>query len=98
MPLPDWFWDPDPKPPHAPVYVVDESKPKLDTKQAIIAAFLADQGNRSKLAASMVAPIRARLQGQGWARRSWTVQQLLTDGVLPIYDKEPGGRTHSADE
>lgn len=54
-------------------------------KAAIIAAHLASPGGRAKLAASMVAPLRARLDYQSVARNVFAVEQLPS-GAAPIFD------------
>jgi hypothetical protein len=44
-----------------------------------------------QLAASMIQPLRTRIDYQGIARRIFQVEQL-PQGALPIYDKEPDGK------
>jgi len=86
VPLPAWFWDEDPV---VHVYVKPQPPPEPveDPRQAL-ANLLNSAGGRQKLAASMAAPLRARLDYAAVGRKTFLVQQI-PDGALPIYDKDP---------
>jgi len=54
----------------------------------IIGSYLSSAVGRMRLAQSMVAPLRTRLDYQGIARKTFLVEQLPS-GALPLYDKLP---------
>ena len=57
-------------------------------KQQIISDYIKTASGRSKLAASMIQPLRLRRDYTSVARKAFLVEQL-PDGALPIYDKDP---------
>lgn len=57
-------------------------------KAKMISDYLGSTSGRSKLAASMVQPLRLRRDYLAVGRRTFLVEQL-PDGALPIYDKDP---------
>lgn len=59
-----------------------------EVKQQIIAEYLKTAAGRSKLAASMIQPLRIRRDYTSVGRKTFLVEQL-PDGALPIYDKDP---------
>ncbi len=64
----------------APPRVIDA------VKQKIIGEYIKTPSGRSKLAAMMTAPLRARMNYNAVASSVFGVQQL-PDGALPIYDR-----------
>jgi hypothetical protein len=59
-----------------------------EVREQIIRQYVATSEGRTRLAQSMVAPLRARMDYQSIARRAFMVEQL-PDGALPIYDRDP---------
>jgi hypothetical protein len=59
-----------------------------EVKQQIIADYMKTAAGRSKLAASMIQPLRLRRDYTSVGRKTFLVEQL-PDGALPIYDKDP---------
>lgn len=59
-----------------------------EMKQQIIAEYIKTAAGRSKLAASMIQPLRLRRDYTSVGRKTFLVEQL-PDGALPIYDKDP---------
>lgn len=59
-----------------------------EVRSQLISQYLASSEGRSRLAASMVAPLRARMDYQSIGRRTFLVEQL-PDGALPTYDRDP---------
>jgi len=57
-------------------------------KQRIISEYIKTASGRSKLAASMIQPLRTRRDYTSVGRKTFLVEQL-PDGALPIYDKDP---------
>lgn len=57
-------------------------------REQIIQQALGTAEGRSRLAQSMIAPLRARLDYQGIARRTFLVEEL-PQGALPTYDRDP---------
>ena len=57
-------------------------------KQRIIGEYIKTASGRSKLAASMIQPLRTRRDYTSVGRKTFLVEQL-PDGALPIYDKDP---------
>jgi hypothetical protein len=57
-------------------------------KQQIISEYIKTPEGRSKLAASMIQPLRTRRDYTSVGRKTFLVEQL-PDGALPIYDKDP---------
>lgn len=58
-----------------------------EARQEIISQFINSTEGRSRLAASMAAPLRARRDYTSVARRTFLVEQL-PDGALPVYDRD----------
>lgn len=56
-------------------------------RNSIISQLLSSTSARQQLAQSMIAPIRARLDYQGLARKAFTVQQM-PGGAVPVYDSD----------
>ena len=69
------------------IIIYDGQLGKADDLLHPIASFLRN-GGAARLAQSMIAPIRARLDYQGIARKIFTVQEL-PPGALSYYDKDP---------
>lgn len=59
-----------------------------NVKQQIISEYIKTASGRSKLAASMIQPLRTRRDYTSVGRKTFLVEQL-PDGALPIYDKDP---------
>jgi hypothetical protein len=59
-----------------------------EVKQQIIGDYIKTAAGRTKLAASMIQPLRLRRDYTSVARKAFLVEQL-PDGALPIYDKDP---------
>jgi hypothetical protein len=58
-----------------------------DIRDQIISEYLGSAGGRSRLAASMIAPLRQRMDYTAVGRRTFLVDQL-PDGALPVYDRD----------
>ncbi len=54
----------------------------------IIQQYLASSEGRARLAQTMVAPLRQRIDYQSIARRTFLVEQM-PEGALPVYDRDP---------
>ena len=63
----------------------DHFTPEL--RQQLIQQYIGTAEGRTRLAASMAAPLRARMDYQSVARRTFLVEQL-PDGALPTYDRD----------
>jgi hypothetical protein len=59
-----------------------------DVRQQIINEYLGSAQSRSRLAASVVAPLRRNIDYQGIGRRTFLVEQM-PEGALPVYDRDP---------
>ena len=59
-----------------------------DIRDQILSQALSTTEGLSRLAQSMAAPLRARLDYQSVGRRTFLVEQL-PEGALPIYDRDP---------
>jgi hypothetical protein len=57
-------------------------------KQQILGEMLKTAAGRSKIAASMIQPLRQRRDYSAVGRKAFLVEQL-PDGALPIYDRDP---------
>jgi len=57
-------------------------------KQKVIGELIKTAAGRSKIAASMIQPLRLRRDYTSVNRKTYLVEQL-PDGALPIYDKDP---------
>ena len=59
-----------------------------EVKQQIISEYIKTAAGRSKLAASMIQPLRLRRDYTAVGRKTFLIENL-PDGALPIYDKDP---------
>jgi len=59
-----------------------------EARESIISQFINSSEGRSRLAASMIAPLRARIDYSSVARRTFLVDQI-PEGALPVYDRDP---------
>lgn len=71
---------------HPEVQTPREVPPEV--RQSIISEYIGSTEGRSRLAQSMVAPLRARMDYQSIGRRTFLVEQL-PEGALPVYDRDP---------
>lgn len=73
---------------HDFIIITDENVTGQEEKVSLgpIAKFVLSAAGRQQLAASMIAPIRTRLDYQGIARKLFLVEQL--PDALPSYDKD----------
>jgi len=71
-----------------PVIISSDGTRYKKPTPGIIGSYLSSAAGRMRLAQSMVAPLRTRLDYQGIARRAFLVEQL-PQGALPLYDKLP---------
>jgi len=71
---------------HPEVQTPREIPPEV--RQSIISEYIGSTEGRSRLAQSMVAPLRARMDYQSIGRRTFLVEQL-PEGALPIYNRDP---------
>jgi len=65
----------------------DHFTPEL--RQQLISEYIGTAQGRTRLAASMAAPLYQRMDYQSIGRRTFLVEQL-PDGALPIYTEDPG--------
>lgn len=63
-------------------------KLKLTAQQQIISQYISSQAGRAALAASMIQPLRRRLNFAGIARQVFPVQQLPDSGASVYYPSE----------
>lgn len=60
-----------------------------EIRDSLVSEYISTSNGRSRLAASMVAPIRQRMDYQAIGRRTFQIEGLPA-GALPIYDRDPG--------
>jgi hypothetical protein len=65
-----------------------ENKNAIGPMQGIIAKYLKSPAGKQRLAASMIQPLKTRLDYQSIARKCFAVDPLPT-GAAPTYDKDP---------
>lgn len=70
-----------------PIIIDSRGKPSEDSRGPI-AKYLATAKGRATLAASMIQPLRTRIDYSAVGRKCFMVQQL-PQGALPIYNKAP---------
>jgi hypothetical protein len=75
--------------PATPFVVHEAPRLTVEQRQEIISRSIGTQAGRSRLAASMIAPIRQRLDYQSIGRRALMVEQM-PEGAAPVYDRDPG--------
>ncbi len=59
-----------------------------DLRERLISEALATQTGRARLAASMISPLRTRIDYRSIGRQTFLVQ-ALPEGALPVYDRDP---------
>jgi len=59
-----------------------------ERKYELFAKYITTPANRSRLAATLVSPLRRRRDYSSVIRKAFLVETLL-DGVVPLYDKDP---------
>jgi len=70
------------------MYPMNAQQISNELKQQVISEYVKTAAGRSKLAASMIQPLRLRRDYSAVGRKTFLVE-ALPDGALPIYDKDP---------